>query len=130
MARFRHTPSTRQLDSFGSVQTIELLERGEPIARATWQALPGVPGACQLLWTEVAGALRRQGHGSALVQEMIRQASRHAEQNGGRLRRMLVLLEQPNLPARAWLMRNGFVHTKSIDDLSPRHEVLVMIRTL
>ena len=91
--------------------------------------MPGIPGAYQLLWVEVAKDLRRRGHGSALVEEMIRQGLRHAEGNGGRLRRMLVLLEQPNIVARAWLMRNGFVHIKSIDDLVPEHEVLVMIRT-
>ena len=129
MARFRHTPPTQQLDSFGSVQTLELLSRDDPIARATWQALPGVAGAYQLLWAEVAKDLRRQGHGSALIAEIIRQASHHGERAGGHLRRMLVLLEQPNLIARAWLMRNGFVHVKSIDDLVPAHEVLVMIRT-
>jgi ribosomal protein S18 acetylase RimI-like enzyme len=128
MSRFRYSPPTEKLSSFGGVQTLELMGP-KPIARATWQALPGVPGAYQLLWTEVAQQVRRQGHGSELFAEIVRQARQHAAASGGRLRRFLVLIEQPNVGARAWLMRNGFVHTKTIDDLSPKHEVLVMVRT-
>lgn len=130
MSRFHYAPPTDKLTSWGSVQTLELHDGREPIARATWQPVPGVAGAYQVLWAEVIESQRRRGNGTQLLAEVIRQARLHATAAGTPLRRMMALLEQPNLVARAWLMRNGFVHVKTLDDLAPRHEVLVMIRTM
>ena len=98
-------------------------------ASATWQALAGVDGAYQLLWCETTGP-RRTGHGSAVLREALRQAALHSEKVGRPMRRMIALVPQREVIARAWIMRNGFVHAHTLDDLDAgRAEVLVMVRT-
>ena len=97
-------------------------------ARAAWQPLPGVGGAYQLLWVQVDGP-RRAGHGSAVLRQVLHAAAGHGERAGSPLRRMIALVPQPLVIPRAWLLRNGFVHVHTLDELAKDAEVLVMMRT-
>ena len=129
MAQFRYAPPLERLAPYAPIQTIELLDGREVIARATWQPLASVPGACQLLRAEVAAEQRRRGNGSQVLAEAIRQARLHTKSEGAPLRRMITLIPQPNVIARAWLVRNGFVHSNTLNDVAVAGELLVMLRT-
>ena len=113
-------------------QTVEVTDGRQPLARVTWQAMPAVEGAYQLLYAEAADGRRRQGHGSLALSEAVRQAQLHATRAGRPIRRLVAFVPQPNVTTRAWLVRNGFVHVITINDLAPvgpSGEVLVMVRT-
>ena len=53
MPQFRYVPPIDKIGVIGS-QTVELGDGRDAIARCTWQPIPSVPGAYQLLWAEVA----------------------------------------------------------------------------
>ena len=127
MPQFRFAPPVDKLGDIG-LQSVELLDGRNAIARAAWQPIPSVPGAYQLLWAEVAEPHRRSGRGSLLIAEVVRQAQLHGKSRGVPIRRMMTLVPQPNVIARAWLARNGFLHVKTMDDLAPG-EILIMLRT-
>lgn len=110
-------------------QTVTSKAGKETIASAVWQALPGLTGAYQLLWCEVSAPHRRQGQGSRLLDELIRQAVDHGKVAGVPMRRMMALVGQKEVIARAWLIRNGFIHVHTLDDLARGQETLVMVRT-
>ena len=97
-------------------------------ASATWQPLAGVDGAYQLVWAEVTAG-RRIGGGSAVLREAMRQASLHGGRVGAPLRRIIALVPQPLVIARAWLLKNGFVHVHTLEELARDGETLVMMRT-
>ena len=128
MPQFRYVPPIDKLGVIGS-QTVELGDRRDAIARCTWQPIPSVPGAYQLLWAEVAEPHRRRGNGSLVISEAVRQAQLHAGAHRVPLRRMMLLIPQQNVIARAWLARNGFLHVNTLKDVGAEGEVLVMIRT-
>ncbi len=128
MPQYRYDPPLDKLGPHDS-QLIELLDGRSPIARAAWQPLAAVPGACQLLWAEVIPELRRRGNGSLVLGEVMRQAKLHARSTGRPLRRMMLLIPQPDVIGRAWLAKNGFLHVNTLNDLGAGGEVLVMIRT-
>ena len=126
-----HPPVPEQPGRFFQ-QSVELLDGRQPLARVTWQAMPAVEGVCQLMYAEVVEGRRRQGHGSHALAEMVRQAELHGRRAGRPIRRFVAFIAQPNVNARAWLVRNGFVHVHTVNDLSsapPNGEVLVMVRT-
>ena len=128
MPQFRYVPPAAKLDRF-TTQTVELLDGRIPIARAAWRAVVSVPGAYELVWAEVAETQRRRGNGSLVISEAVRQAQSHAKASGVAMRRMLLLIPQRNVIARAWLARNGFLHVNTLKDVGADGEVLVMIRT-
>lgn len=129
MAQFRYAPPLERLSLVVGFQTVELQDRRTPVARAVWQSLPSVPGGCQLLWAEVTMEHRRRGNGSQVFAEATRQARLHFKSLRQPLRRMMALIPQPNVSGRAWLVRNGFVHVNTLNDLAADGDVLVMLRT-
>ena len=110
-------------------QEVTLVEARRPIARATWAALPRQPGAAVLLDAEVDAARRRTGRGSAILKEVVGQFLAHCRLIETPPRRLVALVNQPDVIARAWLGRNGFVHVHTLGDLHAEAEVMVMSRT-
>jgi hypothetical protein len=53
----------------------------------------------------------------------------HATRAGEPLRRLIALVNQPDVIARAWLQRAGFVHVHTLTDLLAEDEVLLLQRT-
>ncbi len=128
ITQFHYSPPTEKLAPLAA-QTVEVMQGRTPIARAAWQPIAGVPGACQVLWVEVSEPFRRQGNGALVMEEALRQAKQHARAHRLVFRRALALVAQPNVIARAWLGSRGFMHVNTLEDLAAEGEVVVMVRT-
>lgn len=111
------------------MQQVSLLEGGAATAVASWATLPNQPGAAVLLDVHVVADQRRSGRGTKLMNELVRQMHAHAALAESPLRRLVALVNQPDVIARAWLQRNGFVHVHTLNDLHPEHDVMAMVRT-
>ena len=102
--------------------THELAEDGHVVASCTWTAWPRQPGVVQLLDTHVEEGRRRQGLGGRVLSEAIGRMDRP--------RRLVAMVDQPEVVVRAWLQRNGFVHVHTLTNLSGGDtETMVLVRT-
>lgn len=111
------------------MQQVSLLEGRAEIATASWATLPNQPGVAILLDVHVIANERRKGRGTTLMNELVQQMHAHARLARSPLRRLMALVNQPDVIARAWLQRNGFVHVHTLSDLHPEHETMAMVRT-
>ncbi len=97
-------------------------------ASLTWLALPHQRGIAQLLDVQVPRARRRKGLGTKLLTAAVEQMHRHAAVVGHPLLRAFALVNQPDVIARAWMQRSGFVHVHTLDGLRVGDEVMVLLR--
>ena len=118
-------------DQLGAVwsQTVTMREAGGAVAAGSWATLPNQPGVAILLDLTVLEGLRREGRGTALLEELVRQMHAHAGVATTPLRRLLALVNQPAVVTRAWLQRSGFVHVHTLNDVHAEHETMVLVRT-
>ena len=108
-------------------QTVRVVDAAATLATVRWTALPRQPGVALLL--DAHAHPPRHGHGTAALDEAIVQMRRHAALIGSPLRRALALVNQPEVIARAWLHRRGFVHVRTLEDLDRDAEAMVLVRT-
>ena len=127
MTRFTADPPVAERSGFR--QTVLLGDDARVTATASWQHVPGLAGVYQLLWAEVDPSQRRTGTGGRLLDEVIRQARQHGKMSGISLRRLMSLVGQREVKARAWMASHGFVHVHTLEELDRDQEVLVMVRT-
>ena len=108
-------------------QTVRLVDAGATLAVVRWTALPNQPGVALLL--DARADPPREGHGTAALDAAVVQMRRHAALTGSPLRRAIALVNQPQVVARAWLHRRGFVHVKTLEDLAREAEAMILVRT-
>lgn len=107
-------------------QHIVLSNEDDVIGEISWTTWPNQPGVVQLLHVEVDEARRRSGHGTRLLTAMIEQAVLAARP----LRRVVAMINQPDVITRAWLQRSGFVHIDTIQDVAEEGmELMCLVRT-
>lgn len=95
----------------------------------TWAALPQQPGIAQLLDARVPVPKQRKGIGTRLLVAAVEQMHKHAAIAGHPLMRAFALINQPDVNARAWLQRSGFVHIHTLDGLHVGDDIMVLVRT-
>lgn len=129
MSSFQYDPAITQADGF--LQTVRLLDEGEPIGTARWSASPDDPdGVVQILDFRVALAHGRRGHGKRLLAAVIEQCLAYHKLSKRRFRRLwLPLHHKRHLIARAFFLSQGFTHTATIKDIAADGDLLVYVRT-
>jgi ribosomal protein S18 acetylase RimI-like enzyme len=110
-------------------QRIVAKQAAKPVGELRWTTLARQPGVTQLLQAEVIPDRRRSGIGTRLLDAAVDQMLAYMDRTGAPLRRAVTLVNQPEVIARAWLQRRGFVHVKTLEDLDEHEDVLVMVRT-
>ncbi len=86
-------------------------------------------GVIQIIDIQIDPSLRRIGHGSTLFVEGLRQASLLLAP--ALPRRVVVLLGQKSqLLARAFILRHGFHHIKTLPSLGANEDVMVYVKGL
>lgn len=99
---------------------------GDTIGTADWVSWPHQPGIAQILDIQIDEDLRRAGHGTRLLEELVRQAESACRP----LRRIVAMINQPDTITRAFLQRRGFVHIHTLPDLGEGEiEVMCFVRT-
>jgi hypothetical protein len=112
------------------VQTIEVRDGTSGLGELTWTHLPGQVGVYQLLHVEVVKKHRRAGFGATLLDTAFIEIGRHARVAGEAARRLVVLVNQPDVILRAWLaQKGGFVHVHTLENVDINDDVMVMQRT-
>jgi ribosomal protein S18 acetylase RimI-like enzyme len=134
MSTFNHDPplppSFPRDTHTGFAQSITLHEADQPLALARWHAPSGEQGVVQLVELTVDPAHRRRGLGSALLREVIQQATALHQLKHFRLRRLWISVEQKTqVIARAFLTQHGFHHTATIKELLDHQDAMVYVRT-
>ncbi len=111
-------------------QTLQAPEGRTAVAALTWAHLPAHVGVYQLCHVHVREQDRREGRGTALLEAATDQMARHARLVGLPLRRLIVLVNQPDVILRAWLsQKGGFVHVHTLENVEEATDVMVMQRT-
>ncbi|MEM1011004.1 MAG: GNAT family N-acetyltransferase [Planctomycetota bacterium] len=112
------------------VQTLTLQNGGTTVGELSWSHLPAHLGVYQLQHVEVRKKHRRQGYGSELLDSAMGQMQRHAKLVGIPVRRLIVLINQPDTILRAWLgQQAGFVHVHTLENVEEATDVMVFQRT-
>ncbi len=110
-------------------QRVTATSGATPAGTLDWVALPNQPGAYQLIDAGVDPELRRGGVGTRMLESAVDQVVRHGKLVKVPARRLVALVNQPDVIARAWLQRSGFVHVHTLEELVADSEVLVLQRT-
>jgi GNAT superfamily N-acetyltransferase len=129
MSSFQYDPPPSQSDGF--LQTVRLVDDGEPIATARWHAAPGdADGVVQILDFRVDPSRGRRGHGKRLLAAVIEQCLVYHKLRKRPLRRLwLTLHHKRHVIARAFFLSQGFTHTATIKDVAADGDLLVYVRT-
>jgi ribosomal protein S18 acetylase RimI-like enzyme len=131
---FKHEPplpsSLPRAEREGFLQTIQIPGGSDVLATACWHAPSGREGVVQLIELSVDPAQRRQGLGTALLREVMQQATALHKAKRIRLRRMWISVEQKTqVNGRAFLTKHGFHHNATITELLDDQDALLYVRT-
>lgn len=127
MFRFTYHPPLEQAKrDAGFVQRIELHDDQRRLGRALWHLPSRDDAVVQIIELQIEPTHQRIGHGSRLLNEVLRQAVLLARTRGTPLRRAWVMVEQKSqLRARAFLTRHGFHHTSTASNLLRKQDLLL-----
>jgi len=110
------------------VQTIRLLDNGQPAGRACWHY--SAPGIVQILELEIPPARQRQGLAGQLLEAIITQAKSHARRRRQPLRQVWIAVRQKNqILGRAFLTGHGFHHVGTLPKILPDEELLIYLKS-
>jgi GNAT superfamily N-acetyltransferase len=129
MSSFQYDPPISKSD--GLLQTVRLIDEGEPIGTARWHAAPDEPdGLVQILDFRVDPSHGRHGHGKRLLAAVIEQCLLYHKLRKRPFRRLwLPLHHKRHVIARAFFLSQGFTHTATIKDIASDGDLLVYVRT-
>lgn len=125
--RYVVSPSASPKSALPFIQTIELFDGEQSIARATWFTT-GNDGVVQLLDIRVIPECQRKGVGTGLFKQLQREADRFLRSRGTYLRRVIVNAEQKtHIVSRAWLTQLGFHHVQTLSNTLRNEDILVYL---
>ena len=113
------------------LQSIRLADGEEVVGHARWQAsFDPSHGAVQILDLTVSPTRRRQGNGRRLMDAITAQANEYFRCRKSRLRRVWIPVDQKaQVVARSFLMKFGFHHVGTIQELLRDEDLLMYMRT-
>lgn len=129
MSSFQYEPPVAKSDGF--LQTVRLVDDGEPIGAARWHAPPGdSDGVVQILEFRVDPSRGRRGNGKRLLAAVIEQCVAYHKLRKRPFRRLwLTLHHKQHVIARAFFLSQGFTHTATIKEIAADGDLLVYVRT-
>ena len=106
-----------------------MLDGRATIGTARWYVPAVDHGAVQILEIHIAPEVRRKGHGTALLRELIRQVRAYHQARGARFRRLWIAVEQKSqVAARAFLTHVGFHHVATIQNILIKQDALIYLK--
>jgi GNAT superfamily N-acetyltransferase len=126
MHSFRNEPSIAATDSFFIQRvTLNTTELGD-VGTCVWYAQSDLEGVMRILRITIADEHRRKGMGSLLFKHSVAQARELFKTRGGKLRRVIIDMEQKTqVIGRAFLTRHGFHHVSTISHVLHRQDIMV-----
>jgi ribosomal protein S18 acetylase RimI-like enzyme len=130
ISQYELTPAIPRVVALPFIQELKLVKDGRLIAMARWHAPEGSDGIVQLLDLHVDPDHQRQGHGSALLREVYKQATMLFNRLEIKPRRIWASVEQKRqVNARAFFSRHGFHHVTATKNLHRKQEALIYVRS-